>query len=615
MINPFFAPLIASLILIGVLIKGHYIAINILKIEVSFTEKLIIGFLTTSSLLAIIYCFTKIDIIFAGIFLALLSIIIKFSSLRLIFSYIIKLNLSFIIFYIFTLCIYLSPSYNNIQNIVTYGGTLLAHIDFFSHSAIIDQIKLQPNIGNTQILMYKEPVVFYHYGMYILPALISRIFDISGVDAMLWFVYPIGILILCSGIFGIVKLITRANNLAAILLCLIILLISDTSRSLYFNNAIFDLPYLITASPGVLFGTGVILLFIKFHLQSNNINLKLFLFTSVALLEFRALFLPLFIIFFYFIRLSILKNNKMILLLVSCSILVAIFSMVGNNSLNNFYKFMLTFYDKSQELNLVYSNNIMIALQVLLSALGGYILLFTFISFLYYLINKSELNKKNHMKLLIVFISIVLAYFVVLIIPLPNPSGDFTEFIQRPFIALNIISSCILISYLFLRVPTRYFYICILGPILLLSVGNVRPYGFPVDHEWHRSSYRVYVDPSIVEVSKWLKRESTNSIYIYLPVNQLSYSQYPEAIITAISGMPALLSRVGFHLDPIRNGVYQETINLRLDFLQNVNECNKLRVNLELVSDKSLFVISESQIQCLTPVLKTKSHYVYQIFN
>jgi hypothetical protein len=617
MLNSLMELLTIPLILIGILISGHNISLNIVRIKVGFIEKLIIGFFTASSILAILYYFTKIDIFFIAVILAIFYVVINFKILRLIFSDFKELDLSFIIFYIITLYIYISPSYINIQNIVTSGGILMAHIDFFSHSSIIEQIKLQPEIDNTQILMYKEPIVFYHYGMYILPALISRILNISGIDAMLWFVYPIGVMILCSGIFCIVKVITKANNFVIIFLCLIILLISDTSRSLYFNNAIFDLPYLMTASPGVLFGTGIVLFFIKYFYQSNKINAKLFLFSSISLLEFRALYLPMFLFFSYFIKIITLKNKKILLLLIYCLIFCLVFLIISNDSLNNFYKFMLTFYDKSHELNIIYNNKLAIALQVLISALGGYIVLISCISFIYYFINKSNIDstsKTRNIRLFLIYISVVISYFTVLIIPLPNLSGDFTEFIQRPFIVLNVVCSCILISYLFVNIRLRFFCIFICLPIFLLSIGNVRPYGFPVDHPWHVSSYRVNVDPSIVEVSKWIKHQAKNSVYVYIPVNKLSYSQYPEAIITAISGAPALLSRVGFYLDPIRGGVYQEAINLRLEFLKKVNECNKLVGDFKLLTGKNLFIISESQIQCLTPVLETKSHFVYHIF-
>ena len=372
----------------GYFFIGNWVLSKCCISKYTLLDELIFGVLVCSSILSFLYCFTRLDIGYLSILLGISSLLLNYKKVpSLIYKLTdINININFIIFYILVLYLYLWPSYENIFNVLRGGGQLFAHIDFFNHSSIIEQIKIQPNIHNTQILLFGEKVPFYHYGIYIFPSLLARLFNFSGIIVALWILFPFGILILCNGLFDFVKKLTKGSDLICALICLVILILGDTSRSIYFNNPIFDIPYLIAASPGALFGVGIIIYYLKFTLYSERFNYKLFFITLLILIEFRALYLPLFLIFciYSFFLFYKIINFRIISFITFCLITTLIF--IGNINLLEFYKFMLTFKDSSINFDLNYSNSIPIAFQVVYTALGGGILLLFIISILLFII-------------------------------------------------------------------------------------------------------------------------------------------------------------------------------------------------------------------------------------
>lgn len=599
--------------LLGILLFGKWCLEKSNIQDHSVLDGLIYGVLIFSSFLSFMYCFTEFDIAYLAVSIALLSLLINFRRVPALVKNLkyTDLNVYFIIFFLIINYFYLSPSYENILYILSNGGKLLTHIDFFHHASIVGQIKIQPEINNTQILLYQEKVPFYHYGIYIFPALIARLFNISSINAVMWIMFPLGILILGKSLFYFFTKLNNNNYFINLLSCLFILIISDTSRALFFNNSLFDLPYLIAASPGVIFGLGIIIYYLRFTIDKKTFNYNLFIITLIILLGFRALFLPLF--FLYCTYLWALSTNKFSinLILIITAILIIVLLIIGNNNLIDFYSFMLTFPDSSIDLSAKFKNPVSIAFHVLYATLGGWILLLIFISAIILIIKYVKFRSFDN--IIIKFFFLVLAYFITLLVPFPNPTGDSSEFLQRPFPVLNIISSVFLLTYISKNINYIYSNLLIILSIIFYLILNSRPHGFPMDHPWHISSYKVNVDPSIIEISKWLHNKSNESIYVYYPVNELSYSQYPEAIITGISQMPTLLSRVGFYISANSKAAHLKDIKIRLDFLKYLSQCKPIDGSYKSIFGRGLYIISEKKIECLLPEFIYNHYYVYHI--
>lgn len=599
--------------ILGILLIGTWALNNFVECKSSILDELIFGILIFSSILSVVYYFTNLDIGYVGLFLSLISLIANYYKIPFLIKKFKNYNFSFVIFYILILFLYLFPSYENILDVLNSGGILFAHIDFFSHTSIIEQIKHQPSIHNTQILFFNEKIPFYHYGIYIFPALLARLFQLSGSAIALWVMIPLGILILCKGLFELVGEHVKCDKFCKILFCLAVLIIADTSRSLYINNSLFDVPYLIIASPGALFGVGIIMYYLKFTRNEKEFNFKFFFLVLFLLLEYRVLYIPLFFIYSFYSWALVYRKINLYLLLFITLLIIGFLNLVGNQGLFEFYKFMLSFVSEENNFFSISENRILIALQILITVLGGGLLLLFIFTSLLVIINYAFHRKIDN--LIISFYALILSYFIILLIPFPNLNGDSSEFIQRPFLFLNIFSSLFLVCYLSRNLSIKYFTPLLILPFIFIQLNNFRPYGFPVDHPWHISSYKVDINPSIIEVSNWLKENNSNSVYVYHPINRLSYSQYPEAIMTAISGMPAFLSRVGFYLEPTIDSKYKKTIDSRLNYLDALLECQTGQNIPTIKLDKNLYVVSEKIIACLSPVFSKKNFHVYLIAN
>ena len=596
--------------ILGIILFGDSALNKLGVLSRTFLDKLIFGVLVLSSALSLVYCFSPIDIGFLATIISIISLLINYKKISLLINDLKRIDVSFILFYILFLYIYFSPSYINILKIIDHGGILLSHIDFFNHASTIEQLKLQPIIHNTQILLFEVRIPFYHYGIYIYPALLARLFDVSGISVALWIIFPFGALILCKYLYEFVGKSIKCSGLIASLICLLVLIISDTSRSILFNNALFDVPYIISASPGAIYGAGIFLFYLKNTIADRNFNYYLFFTISFLLLGFRALYLPIFILYCFFVW--ALKINKFILkyIIFLILILISMLVIIGNKNSLEFSKFMHTFQGESLSLGLKSTFPILVNLEIIFTVFGGWLISLTIVSILliiYFWISKKIFNPYINN-----FFFLVFSYFITLLINFPSPNGDITEFIQRPFLLINIVSSAILICYIYCNVLSNIFNkykLLVLAPVTAFLFLNNRPFGFPVDHPWHINSYKINIDYSIIEVSTFLKKFKSKAVYVYLPINRESYSQYPEALITGISAMPAFLSRLGFFMDPIMGTKYYEIINAKLHLIKPIITCDPTIKSFKTPVD--LYVVSESEIQCLSLVYSAKKHFVY----
>lgn len=638
-----YAIVICVITVLGLSAMGQCMSLVVLRAKLSRLDNIFIGYLTASSVLSGVYCLTHLRIDHILIAMVLLSIVSLPWILRANSSthFAIAGEMVVFLFGIAISAFIVFPSASNILQVAESGGTLLAHIDLFAHAAMINQLSQQNEIGNTQILFSGIQSPIYHYGIYSIPSVLSRYFAVTGLDLVVWFVLPYGLLMLWSGIHGTIRNATNTSYLVAGILGILAIVAADTSRSFSFNNALFDLPYLLCASPGATYGAAIVMLSIKILMQHERLNWGLVLSVTFWLIGFRVLFIPLFILFSYFVGVSQTsiedRHKKYALLLLPVLILLAL-GAYRNDIVSGYHHFMLTFPDTSHSIGMEPDGYFLKAVHVIVSTLGGNLLVLFAAAFSIFLLNRKANNKSFPLR---TCLWLVASYFCTMLIPMAPPNGDFTEFVHRPFAIFNLVCATLLISYIYACITFGRVSALIVAGAILLVFSNERKYGFPKDHEWHRSSYSIDIHPSLVKASRWLLSQPTHAPYLYIPINRGGYTQYPEAIMSTISLRAAFISRPGFFSNPdiyaysqhpesgvsshssnpefvggfgfyLNTGVlYRDRIAQSILFEDSVRNCGNVANFLAATKVDRLFLISEQIIPCLKPVLTLDNLYVY----
>lgn len=603
--------IILSCIAIGIICftsfeVGHWLSSSALKSKMNYLDNIFIGYLSISSLLSLLYCFTslRLDIIF--LLMAVFAIIF-FRYQKNIRH--IKFEAPVFVFGLIVCAVVLWPSAANVLEVRKSGGLLLAHTDIFAHASMISQLALQQQIGNSQLLLIGVPSITYHYGVYAIPSIISKYAGSSGLDLMIWFVLPFGMLMLWSSIHGIIKTVTGESYFVSGLLGLLALLIADTSRSVFFDNSLFDLTYLLCASPGAVYGAAIVMVATKIVIQEKKISIPLVAITMIWLAGFRVLFIPVFALFSVFLFLNHVSSvRKSIRLSIILGIVCAsvVWGAIGNTALPEYYRFMLTFTEGESTITILNSSYLTQSLQVVVTTLGGSLCVLIVLTTLSGIFKSQYAIRISLIREICIYM--LIAYFCTILISPVAPNGDSTEFIQRPFIIVNIVTASLLISILYLHFPWEKLALLSTLVAYTMLITNSRQAGFPVDHAWHINSYKIEVPPDIVNVAGWLNKQSNLSPYLYLPINVGNYGLYPEAIISAISEKPAWLSRPGFYL---HTGTQNKSdIENRISWAQGLEKCN---INKGADLGRGIYVISESPIPCLSQTAKFNTLYVYYV--
>jgi hypothetical protein len=593
----------------AMLVIGDRLAQFVFRNSVNAVEATFIGLTAVSSLLSLIYCFTSIRIDYAFIALTLVAIplAVDGGSTRLgksLKSFDPKLFAVTALSGVVIVVMYLFPAVANIQEVSTSGGLLLAHIDLFTHASVINQIALQSEIGNTQVLLDGSPVPIYHYGLYILPSVLVKYAGWAALDLLVYFILPFGIFALWFLLNDIVAHITASRGYHTMVLSLAALVAADASRSLVYSNSLFDLPYLLGASPGAIYGLATLLLATKNYLADNRIRVATFLFCIFLLSGFRVLYIPIFVLFSTaaFVMFSRMSRIKKAALLSGTVLLSTIASRNIGSPLGDFYRFMLTFFRPDAQI-VGYTGSFprLLAVEVMTATLGGTLLMLIGFGSLY-------MARAGRWRVaapsLRILVSMLVGYYCALLLSVTLRNGDMTELLQRPFVVLNLICAILIISMLYVSISRKYMFnfvtAILLGNVLWLS----REYGYPDDHPWHQLSYKVPVDEDIVRVSRWFEDQGVKSVYVVLPLRIDSYSVYPEAVITALSGRRAFVSRLGAYLG--KNDSTANDIRERTEYLNEVASCRGVANNT-----RHVFFVTKDVIPCRQLKAVVGSYKVY----
>ena len=125
-------------------------------------------------------------------------------------------------------------------------GVLPLWVDYFIHGAEVAQFGAPGPWVKGDILLAGAPLPLYHYGIFMLPALVQVLFDLPGLAAASGFLLPLGLLLAYSG--G-VTLAVRLGGLRAGLFALALLLV-PAGVQYGLSHAMFDFHWLLFTGPG-----------------------------------------------------------------------------------------------------------------------------------------------------------------------------------------------------------------------------------------------------------------------------------------------------------------------------------------------------------------------------
>ncbi len=161
--------------------------------------------------------------------------------------------------------------------------------DYFIHGTEVAQFGVSLAEGRASFLLVDQPLVFYHYASYMLPAAVAGLVDLPGLGLATSVLLPYGILLAALGIFAFAR--TMASGAIALLAPMALLLLPDGS-SVGFRNGFFGFHWLLFTAPGSGYGLGVaftaLTVMAMWRANRRPASLWLGLIVTAAIFEFRA---------------------------------------------------------------------------------------------------------------------------------------------------------------------------------------------------------------------------------------------------------------------------------------------------------------------------------------
>lgn len=136
--------------------------------------------------------------------------------------------------------------------------------DLFIHTANTMMITSGDQVSAGRFEALGEPAKLYHYGSYMLPALLFQCGLVSGLEAITAFWSPIGLVFMALAMFSLGKFMWGQN--IALISTIIVMLLPDASYQ-FFKPVYFSFDWLLKASPGCSWGLAVFCLALKLNLE------------------------------------------------------------------------------------------------------------------------------------------------------------------------------------------------------------------------------------------------------------------------------------------------------------------------------------------------------------
>lgn len=234
-------------------------------------DALIIGNIAMSFLLLILVYFAKLDATWAFAIIAVLVVagchlfadIVSHSGQALEWHAIGVLLMA--------LAIATFLSLDSLQPLVVGEQTVIFKpwSDLFIHSANTMMISSGDEVAAGRFEAVGEAAKFYHYGSYMLPALLFGSGLAEGLEVTTAFWSPFGLLLLCLALFSLARLLWGGT--IALLATALVMLLPDASFQ-FFKPVYFSFEWLLQASPGCAWGLAILCLALKLMLEGISRN-------------------------------------------------------------------------------------------------------------------------------------------------------------------------------------------------------------------------------------------------------------------------------------------------------------------------------------------------------
>jgi hypothetical protein len=161
--------------------------------------------------------------------------------------------------------------------------------DYFIHATEIAQFGVPLAAGRASFLLVDQPIVFYHYASYMLPAAAAAVVDLPALGLATSLLLPYGVLLMALGVYALVR--TAVGDTVAALTAVALLAIPDAS-TYGLRNGFFGFHWLLFTNPGSGYGLGVAfaaLAVLRTHRSTGQMKtFWLGLMAMAAVFEFRA---------------------------------------------------------------------------------------------------------------------------------------------------------------------------------------------------------------------------------------------------------------------------------------------------------------------------------------
>jgi hypothetical protein len=450
------------------------------------------------------------------------------------------------------------------------GGILQAHVDFFAHGGIVSEVGDPRAIGSGQMFFSGMKIPLYHFSIFMIPAALTQLTGLRGVDILTIFAVPLGVVLLGMAAAALVRRLSGSLWLS--LLAPFLILLPDASRY-FLQNVLYDAHFLFLASPGSPYAVALGLVVCATLLAtdlSTRARLWLIAFELVVLFNTRAHIFALTggaVVLFGLgalgARFGALGRALVVpaaAILFAAAAWVATAQTLYPESLQPLLTFdrgflsgwALDTYDQMLASGLVPAVLFLlvssVGLPIAIAPVGLVLALLRPCRFAHYALP---------------FCFAVTSGAIILLAPMPS-FGDATEYTQRPFVMFYMVVlvwSAVFLREFLVRPLPRPVGATLVGALVALSARWAAeqpiPYGRPlIDSPWFDGAFYVRLSPDVIALSDYLREHSRrHQVFAYLPLAAGDFSIGPAFQIGALSGVPALLSRPGFHLtspDPAR---------------------------------------------------------------
>lgn len=477
--------------------------------------------------------------------------------------------------------------------ILQQTGILPIWVDYYIHGATIYNFSSSFLLGQDMTIAGASRM-FYHYGPFMLSALIQSATSISGLTASTSVLLPIGILI---AMFGGVSLALSLGGLPLAFLSFLALIAVPGPETFGVKSGWFDFNWLLIASPGsgYAIGLGCVLLMLAHNVANSTqpksqywkILVLIFVGAAALILTRVHIFLLITPVLAAYIWLTWSSFMRRIAFIMACAgviIIIAIFTFSESATsvwldisqphiyFSNVMNFSQYYGDLKASLG---TNNFGLLLAFdLLITIGS---TFGYWTILLPLLFGLTLWRRRLEHFDLVLPLLLITYIFLILFTPAGGNGDVTEYKHRHFVLIYILST-IIATHLFLRlIPnlsnnrglTVAAAIGSLGCGLFMSGRMIDKPDLKV-MPWADTFHNASITKNVPRAADYLSSHSNFGDLFALSTKHARNSFGPLTEIISLSGVPAYLGRTPIH--SARSECMAATISLRLTILKNIEE-------------------------------------------